>query len=57
MARPKGTPTHWWETRKTVVVYVYNPTDEKVQKIRDFVKDINYQSQKEHFMENDKCTY
>ena len=44
MARPVGTISHWWKTRKVVAVYLYNPTDEKIQKIRDFAKQINNES-------------
>lgn len=41
MARPVGTPSHWWKTRKQVAVWLYNPTDEDIKHIRKTAQDIN----------------
>lgn len=41
MARPFGTPSHWWKTRKQVSVWLYNPTEDDIKQIRKTAQDIN----------------
>ena len=31
----------WWKNRKTVVVYLYDPTQEDIDKIKTLAKQIN----------------
>ncbi len=41
MARPLGSTSHWWTTRKRLIVLLYDPTDNDVELIRGLVRDMN----------------
>lgn len=51
MARPIGATSHWWKTRKVVAVYLYNPTDEDIKKIRALAKEINDNTKRKFYGE------
>lgn len=41
MARPVGTTSHWWNTRKRLVVLLYDPTDSDIELVRGLAREIN----------------
>lgn len=41
MARPIGSTSHWWDTRKRLIIHLYNPTDEGIECVRQLVRELN----------------
>lgn len=41
MARPVGSTSHWWTTRKRVGFYLYNLTDDGMAFIKSVVEQLN----------------
>lgn len=41
MARPIGSTSHWWDTRKRLILHLYNPTDESIECVRQLVRELN----------------
>lgn len=49
MARPVGSFSHWWDTRKRLVIHLYNPTDETIESVRQFVRELNANAKEQKF--------
>lgn len=41
MARPVGSTSRWWKNRVRIGVYLYNPTQENIELLKQTVRALN----------------